>query len=144
MDKGPATYGTGLRVIAIAWLAAASVSCTAAESPLMSPTEAYALIRMNRGNPNFVVLDVRTPEEFMTGHIQGAVNIDVNGSRFRDAVGKLDPEKTHLVYCRTGRRSAEAVQIMRDLGFTRLLRFEGDIVRWRAENLPLATDEKPS
>ena len=104
----------------------------------MSPVEAFALIQKNKGNPKFVVLDVRTPEEFKTGHIEGAINIDINSNAFKDEIGKLDREKTYLVYCRTGRRSKEAVQIMRGLGFRNLLRFEGDIVKWRAEKLPLA------
>jgi rhodanese-related sulfurtransferase len=104
---------------------------------LIAPAEAFALIQKNKGNPQFVLLDVRKPEEFKTGHIEGAMNIDLNGKAFKPEIDKLERQKTYLVYCRTGRRSKDAVQIMRDLDFTHLVRFEGDIVRWRAANLPI-------
>lgn len=137
MKKSPTSYMMGLMVIAIVWYVVMNNSCDAAENPLIDPAEAFALIQKNKGNPRFVVLDVRTPEEFKTGHIEGAININFNSKAFRDEIGKLDRQKTYLVYCRTGRRSNEAVQIMRDLGFTHLLLFDGDITRWRAEKLPI-------
>jgi len=118
-------------------LLAASMLFGAGGSPLMKPSEAYALIQKNKGNSQFIVLDVRTPEEFKAGHIEGAVNVDFNARTFREEIEKLGRGKTYLVYCRTGRRSAEAVRMMRELGFANILRFEGDIVRWKAENLPL-------
>lgn len=138
MKRSPAVNRIGLMVIAVVvFCALASSSCSSADSRLMSPTEAFGLIQKNKGNPQFVVLDVRTPEEFKSGRIEGAINIDINSNAFKDGIGKLDRGKTYLVYCRTGRRSGEAVKIMRDLGFRNLLRFEGDIVKWRAEKLPL-------
>ena len=127
----------GLAVVAIVWFAAADIPREASKNPLMKPAEAFALIQKNKGHPQFVVLDVRTPEEFNTGHLEGAINVNFNGSAFKEEIGRLDREKTYLVYCRTGRRSEEAVRIMRDLGFKHLLQFEGDIVRWQAEKLPL-------
>jgi rhodanese-related sulfurtransferase len=127
----------GPAVVGIIWILATSISPHAAEVPVMTPAEARSLIQKNRANPQFVVLDVRTPQEFKAGHLEGAINVDINGREFRDEIGRLDRQKTYLVYCRTGRRTGEAVRIMRDLGFENLLRFEGDIVRWRAENLPL-------
>lgn len=131
------SYVAGLTAFSIILLLAVSMLFGAGDSPLMKPSDAFALIQKNKGNPQFVLLDVRTPEEFKAGHIEGAVNVNFNGSAFREEIGKLDRGKTYLVYCRTGRRSAEAVRIMRDLGFIRILQFEGDIVRWQAENLPL-------
>jgi rhodanese-related sulfurtransferase len=66
-----------------------------------------------------VVVDVRTPAEFAAGHLDGAVNIDVQDAPgFAAAVGGLDPAATYVVYCRTGNRSAQAVARMTDLGFT--------------------------
>lgn len=141
MKKSPASDAVILTVLAIIWCVVVNISCSSAEGPLISPVQAFALIQGNKGNPQFEILDVRTPEEFKTGHIEGAVNMDFNSKAFREEIGRLERQKTYLVYCRTGRRSGEAVQTMRDLGFTNLLRFEGDIVRWRAEKLPLTSME---
>ena len=99
--------------------------------------EAYALIQKNKTNLNFVVLDVRTPEEFKDGHVEGAININYDSLAFKTEMAKLDRKKTYFVYCRTGRRSTEAVRIMRELEFTKIIRMKGDILKWQAENLPL-------
>lgn len=67
-----------------------------------------------------VILDVRTPEEFAEGHLVGAQNIDVSADGFDDEVAQLDTDAPIVVYCRTGNRSAEAVERMEALGFTDL------------------------
>jgi rhodanese-related sulfurtransferase len=59
-----------------------------------------------------VVIDVRTPAEYAAGHLEGAVNIDVEGPGFAAAVSELDPAGTYAVYCRSGRRSAVAADQM--------------------------------
>jgi len=104
---------------------------------LLEAQDAFALIQKNKKNPDFVVLDVRTPEEYKDGHIEGAININYNSGGFKTEVLELDKKKTYFVYCRTGRRSAEAVKIMRDLGFTNIIRMKGDILKWQSANLPL-------
>jgi phage shock protein E len=64
------------------------------------------------------IIDVRTPEEFAEGHLQDAVNIDVSDPGFEDAISDLDPNGQYTVYCRSGNRSAQAVAIMQQNGFT--------------------------
>ncbi len=103
----------------------------------LTPKEALTVIEANRGNPSLGIIDVRTPEEFESGHIEGAVNINYHDDGFVDALDKLDKSKTYVVYCRTGRRSSDAVGIMKRQGFKDVYRIEGDIVRWRSEGLPL-------
>ena len=66
------------------------------------------------------VIDVRTPAEFAEGHLQGAINIDVQGAAFTDRVQQLDIEGTYVIYCRSGNRSTVAIEQMTDLGFKRL------------------------
>lgn len=104
---------------------------------ILEPKEAQALIQKNKGNPDFVILDVRTPDEFAGGHIEGAVNIDYNSEGFVADLDKLDKNKLYLVYCRTARRSSDTVSVMVRLGFTNILRFIGDITRWKSEGLPV-------
>lgn len=64
------------------------------------------------------VIDVRTPEEFADGHLEGATNIDVQADDFADRVGELPRDTAYVVYCASGRRATGAVEQMRDLGFT--------------------------
>jgi rhodanese-related sulfurtransferase len=104
---------------------------------VLEPKDALSLIEKNKGNDRFVILDVRTPGEFAEGHIADAINIDYNSPLFRNNLARLDKEKTYLVYCRTGRRSSSAVQTMLELGFTRVYRISGDIVKWQSMKLPL-------
>ncbi|MEN9692996.1 MAG: hypothetical protein RLZZ330_640 [Actinomycetota bacterium] len=64
------------------------------------------------------VIDVRNAAEYAAGHIEGAINIDVESSMFSSGIAGLDPKGVYLVYCHSGRRSAIAAQTMVDAGFT--------------------------
>ena len=66
------------------------------------------------------VIDVRTPEEVATGYLEGAVFIDWNSPTFIDEVSKLDPAGTYVIYCRSGNRAGQAIEAMKELGFTNL------------------------
>jgi len=78
-----------------------------------------------------VVLDVRTNSEYTGGKIKGAQNIDVLHSSFASKISKLDKNKTYLVYCRSGARSANACSIMSKNGFEKLYNLSGGILSWR-------------
>lgn len=83
-----------------------------------------------RGDKKNVVLDVRTPKEFAAGHVPGAVNIDVNAPDFEKKLATLDPNKTYLVHCRSGNRSAKACEILGKLKFGQLYHFDGGMRAW--------------
>ena len=83
-----------------------------------------------------VVLDVRTPAEFASGHIEGALNIDFYSKDFKDRLATLDKDKTYIVHCRSGARSARAWKIMRSLGFDEVYDM-GGIVEWAKKGYPL-------
>ena len=84
--------------------------------------------------PQAVVLDVRTEEEFESGYIPNAINIDIQmGNIFIDEINTLDKNKSYYVYCRSGARSAQAVQLMRDLGFNETYNLLGGILDWKGE-----------
>ncbi len=99
--------------------------------------EAFSLIQENTGDPDFIILDVRTASEFTAGHIAGALNVDMNMPSFRDEMGKLDKNKTYLVYCRTGNRSSSAVRVMGELGFRRIYHLANGITEWDGAGLPV-------
>jgi phage shock protein E len=64
-----------------------------------------------------VIIDVRTPEEFSDGHLEGAMNIDIYDPAFEAEVAALDAAGTYVVYCRSGQRSANALAFMNSIGF---------------------------
>ncbi len=96
----------------------------------ISPEEAYRLIQENRGNPDLIVVDIRTPQEYRTGHIENAVNINFYDPDFKQKLNELDKDKTYLVYCRTGQRSGLAMPVFRELGFREVYEIDGGIVAW--------------
>ncbi|MDP3918407.1 MAG: rhodanese-like domain-containing protein [Nanoarchaeota archaeon] len=107
-------------------------SCTTNDKSI-SPTEAVALIEENTDNENFVILDVRTNEEFTSGHIDGAINLDYYSETFSDDVSELDKDKNYLIYCRSGKRSQASFDIMEGLGFKNLYNMEGGIEAYQQD-----------
>ncbi len=99
--------------------------------------EASELIQDNQGNQSFVIIDVRTPEEYGDGHIENAVNIDFYSDTFRDDLDKLDKNKTYFIYCLSGNRSGKAMDIMAELGFKEVYNLSVGIKGWIAEGLPV-------
>jgi len=86
---------------------------------------------------NVVVLDVRTAAEFAEGHIQGAVLIDQGQSDFMEkAKATLPTDKTIAVYCRSGRRSANAAGRLADAGY-KCVNLKGGIIAWKKANMPV-------
>jgi rhodanese-related sulfurtransferase len=75
--------------------------------------------------PNMTTIDVRTPEEFESGHIDGAINIDFYASDFTEQLGKLNKNNAYSIYCRSGSRTATTLSIMKDLGFTNAADLKG-------------------
>ena len=69
---------------------------------------------------DLVVIDVRTPQEYDEGALAASELIDIQAADFRQRIGELDRDVAYVVYCRSGNRSAQAVTIMADLGFTEL------------------------
>ena len=104
---------------------------------ILPPKDAFELIQKNKGNSNFVILDIRTPEEFRDGHIEGAVNVDFRSGNFGNEIDRFDKNKTYFVYCRTGNRSYDAVTLMGPLGFRSIVRLAGDINGWKSAGLPV-------
>jgi rhodanese-related sulfurtransferase len=78
-----------------------------------------------------VLLDVRTPDEFRSGTIKGAVNRNVMSPNFLSQMQSLDMEKTYFVFCRSGMRSANACSILTKAGY-RVVNLKGGIGAWPA------------
>lgn len=83
------------------------------------------------------IIDVRTPDEYAAGHLEGAVNIDVQASDFEARLAALDHQTHYFVYCSSGNRSARAVARMRQLGFTDVTDLHGIGEAATATGLPV-------
>ena len=87
--------------------------------------------------PGLVVLDVRTPEEFGEGHLDGAVLLDFYEPDFAAGLAELDPEVPYVLYCRSGNRSGQTLAMMDELGFASVENIDGGIVAWQDAGLPV-------
>ena len=87
-----------------------------------------------------ITVDVRTPGEFMTGHIEGAQNIDFESGNFENEISTLDKNGTYAVYCRSGNRSGQAVKVMHDAGFHNVYNLNGGVIDWANAGLPLVNN----
>jgi rhodanese-related sulfurtransferase len=81
----------------------------------------------------YIIIDVRTPEEYAEGHIQGALNINVKSESFVTEIENLSKSDTLLVYCRSGRRSLYAAQVMVSFGFQKIYDLEGGFLNWESD-----------
>ena len=97
----------------------------------VSPAEFAAAV-----DSGATVLDVRTPEEYREGHIPGALLLDVNADDFDALTGHLNEDTDYAVYCRSGSRSREAIERLRDAGVRRTVGLEGGVKAWPGDVIP--------
>jgi rhodanese-related sulfurtransferase len=82
-----------------------------------------------------VLIDVRKPEETAEGMIDGAINIDYTDSTFAEKIMELDRTRPYFVYCKSGKRTAGAVEQMEKLGFKNIYSLDGGYSKWQDEGL---------
>jgi rhodanese-related sulfurtransferase len=118
---------------ATALLAGCSSSTESSAVSTVPPSEFVTAM----SQPGTVIVDVRTPGEFAAGHVDGAVNIDVDSADFGTQIAALPKETTYAVYCRSGRRSAIASDQMADAGFTSVVNLDGGVADLQAAGAPI-------
>lgn len=101
---------------------------------IVSATEGASIL--DNAPEDLVVLDVRTPEEFAEGHIEGAIMVDFYSEDFAAQLAELDPDVPYLLYCRSGNRSGQTAPLLEQLGFDDVADVNGGIVAWEAAGLP--------
>jgi rhodanese-related sulfurtransferase len=109
----------------------------------LKPKEAAAVVAGRAADPSFVLLDVRTPEEFARERIAGARNLDFHSPRFREELAVMDRDWTYLLYCRTGNRSAKSLPVLRELGFRHVLHLTEGIRAWKDGGHPVEIGPAP-
>jgi len=103
----------------------------------ISAKEFYEMI----DQPNTIILDVRTPEEFNKAHVQNALNMNFHDSlNFKSNIEKLDKNKTYLIYCRTDRRSGKTFNLMEQNNFKRFYILKGGSLALKESNKTLSMD----
>jgi phage shock protein E len=108
---------------------AALTSCAAGAAPAPSLS------------PDAVVIDVRTPAEHASGHLEDALLLDVTGGDLQAAIPTLDPNAEYLVYCRSGNRAGQAIDLLEDAGFTDLTNLGSLEDAAAATGLPVITGD---
>ncbi|MCX7747912.1 MAG: rhodanese-like domain-containing protein [Clostridia bacterium] len=105
----------------------------------VEPEEADRLIQSS-GSAGFIIIDVRTADEFNAGHIPGAINMDYYSDALQERIGKLDRTKKYLVYCGSGKRSSVVSAIMNSMGFKELYNLLGGISAWKDKGYTLVNE----
>lgn len=90
------------------------------------------------GDSGVRVLDVRTPDEYARGHIEGSENLDYYAGDFKSKIEQLDHSKTYIVHCASGGRSGKAVKLMRELSFTAAYNLTGGFNEWMNKGMAVA------
>ena len=99
---------------------------------IVSPQEVYDAVY---NTDEVQLVDVRTKEEFMDGHLNKAQNVCVTDADFMEKVTKLDKEKPIYVYCKGGGRSARAPVILKKMGFKEIYDMQGGFDNWESQGL---------
>lgn len=87
---------------------------------------------------DFILLDVRTPEEYSKGFIEKSINLNFYDTiNFNSEIVKLNRNIPYLIYCRTDKRSGRTIELMKESGFREVHILKGGIVQWQKENKPL-------
>lgn len=138
------SWSRRLAATAMAVAALTGVSACSSSSPMSGSTSQATSQHMAASDfasamkaPGTIVLDVRTPAEFSTGHLPAAKNVDFEGADFAGGIAALDKSATYAVYCRSGNRSGQALEQMAAAGFTHVYDLAGGINAWQNMGGPM-------
>jgi len=120
-------------------VAAGALAAGPAPVPISQDT---LLERQQKGDEAAFVLDVRSPEEYASGHVPGAVNIPYD--QIASRIAEVPKDQDVVLYCKSGRRAGIAAEVLAGQGYTRLQHLEGDIVAWVDKGRPIETPEDPA
>lgn len=101
-------------------------------------TPAQELLQRQAAGEKVLVVDVRSTEEFAAGHVPGAINLPHDTLTGSEPVLKDWKQKPVVVYCKSGRRSAIAAEVLEKQGFTQLEHLTGDMQGWEQQGRPVA------
>ena len=125
-----------MKITFLGFLFLAVTACATGDDKSKTALDAKSFSKKQEETKGAIV-DVRTPKEFNEGHLQNAKNFNWKGSDFDKEVSSLKKSEPIFVYCRSGRRSAEAASRMRAMGFKEVYELAGGIIAWEEAGLSL-------
>jgi rhodanese-related sulfurtransferase len=142
---GCVTLSSTMKLVLSLVAAVAALALTACSQSASTPTPPATAVQhvdpdgaaRRLADTNVVVLDIRTPDEFKTGHIRGAKLVDFRSADFAKKVGELDRSKTYVVHCASGRRSASSLETFQKLGFKSIVHLDGGFNAWKSAGKPV-------
>jgi len=114
----------------------------AADAPLPVVTPDAFLASLKADAQALFVLDVRTPDEYAAGYVPGAVNIPHD--QLASRLAEVPKDREVVVYCRSGRRSEIAGQVLAEHGYTKLEHLQGDMIGWQEAKRPVEVPRDPA
>ncbi len=118
-----------------------TVNCKGQVSSITETLPATTFAEKIKTTPNTPIIDVRTPEEYLSQHIENAENINWNSDNFNIQIQKLDKTKPVFVYCMSGGRSKKAAAKLEELGFSKIYDLEGGILKWNSAGMNTPSDK---
>ena len=103
--------------------------------------DATAFQQQIKQQPTATILDVRTAAEYASGHIDKAVNIDINDEKFAERLHELKKDQPIFVYCLSGARSNSAAILLKEKGFDKVIELQGGLLTWKVAGLPITGNE---
>jgi phage shock protein E len=126
---------TGLLPVLALLACAAMAGEPPASAPVATMTQEQLAEHLSKHPRHLFILDVRTPQEYAEGHVPGAVNVPHD--QIASRLAEVPKDKDVVVYCRSGRRSALATDVLATHGYSRVFRLEGDMQAWLAGGRPV-------
>lgn len=129
------------KIISLSLICLLFLSCQGQQTKTVQTVDVTAFAEKLKATDKAQLLDVRTPEEFSSGHIENATNVNWNGDDFVAKAEKYDKSKPVFVYCKVGGRSAQAADKLAELGFKEIYNLDGGIMKWNAAGNTKASDK---
>ncbi len=124
-----------IKMLAVALMALIVPGCHSQESNAVKTIPAKAFAEKIKETQNPQILDVRTPEEYASQHLDNANNVNWTGDGFEAKAAKYDKTRPVFVYCMSGGRSRKASEKLHQMGFSKVYDLEGGILKWNAAGL---------
>jgi len=126
--------------ISLLWISLVSCGQKQKEGSVDQDGSKISLIsasELNKVNKDILLIDVRTPEEYASGHLENSVNIDYKADNFKELIAELDTNQDVYVYCKVGGRSNNSAKMMKKMGFKKIYDLEGGILQWEKEDFKI-------
>lgn len=125
---------TSLKLTLLVIITALAISCDTKSQSQSDAIKVLTPTEFKEKAANQTIIDIRTPQEFSQGHIDGAININYYDNNFIDQIAKYDKNQPIFIYCRSGNRTSSAAKKIADFGFTEIYDLEGGILYWLKNN----------